>query len=432
VARRLCVLGLSHKTAPVEVRERMAFSDEALPEALRRLIALPGVGEAMIVSTCNRVELYAGLDGDDALGEARRFLVDGRALPADLAAHLYAHDGEAALTHLFRVAASLDSMVIGEPQILGQVKLAYAMAVEQGTVGPVLSRALPRAFALAKRVRSETEIARTSASIASAAVELAAQIFGELRGRHVLVVGAGKMGDLSARHLKSAGIGELHVVNRTRERAVELAARLGGVAAGWDELDLLLGKVDIVLCSTGAREPVIGRERVEHAMRARRGRWLFFIDIAVPRDVDPSVGGIENVYLYDVDALERVVAGNRAGRAREADEAEDMVREEVRRFARVERTQGVVPVIKALRGRFLDVARAEAERAGSRVSPQQLAEAIANKLLHAPLTALKRHAGDASHGSEGDALAEAVRELFDLPEPDGDAVVVSIKSGEKP
>ena len=414
--RQLGVVGLSHKTAPIEVRERVAFAEDALAAALRRLVGVPGVGEAMIVSTCNRVELYAGVDDAAALEALRRFLIDERSLPSSLHAHLYAHDGTDALRHLFRVASSLDSMVVGESQILGQVKDAYAIALDAGTLGPVLQRAVPRAFALAKRVRTETDVARNSASVASAAVDLAQQIFGDLKGRHVLVVGAGKMGDLSARHLKAAGIGELSVVNRTEARAVELAAKLGGKAAPWDDLDRLLTKVDIVLCSTGATEPVLRRDRVAKAMRVRKGRWLFFIDIAVPRDVDPDVGSVENVYLYDVDALERVVAQNRAARAGEAAEAEAMVDDELKRYHAHELSLGAVPTIKLLRARFLEVALAEVERSAARVGDkdraamQAMAEAIVNKLLHVPLTKLKKEAAERPDSD----LPALVRALFDL------------------
>jgi glutamyl-tRNA reductase len=417
---RLCVVGLSHKTAPVDVRERVGVPKDGAERWLKQVVATPGIGEAMVVSTCNRVELYAGIDGEDATESLRELLIEGRRLPKGLRQHLYCHEGEAALRHLFRVAASLDSMVVGESQILGQVKEAYALALDAGTVGSVLTRTLPRAFQLAKRVRSETEVARSASSVASVAVELAAQIFGSLDGRSVLLLGAGKMGDLSARHLKAAGIRTLKVVNRTEARALELAARLGGEAAVWSALDRLLGEVDIVLCSTGAAQPVIVREQVQRAMRARRGRWLFFIDIAVPRDVEPEVGGIENVYLYDVDALEQVVAHNRAGRAEEAHKAEEMVDDEVRRFHAVVRTEGVVPTIKALRGHFLDVARGEAERALGRLSQlgererglvAQLAETIANKLLHAPTTALKR---EATAEPPATRLIDAVHTLFPL------------------
>ena len=416
---RLCVVGLSHKTAPVEVRERAAFPDAQLKPALAEAVRIPGVGEAMIVSTCNRVEVYCGIDGNDAMPQLQRFFVDGRGLPRELSTHLYAHDGDEAVRHLFRVASSLDSMVVGESQILGQVKQAFAAAMEAGTIGPVLSRTLPKAFALAKRVRSETEVARASASIASAAVDLAAQIFGDLNGRHVLVVGAGKMGDLSARHFKAAGISDLKVVNRTLGKATELAERLGGQAAPWEDLDKLLTKVDIVLCSTGATEPVILRDRVSRAMRARKGRWLFFIDIAVPRDVDPKVGEIENVYLYDVDALERVVEANLSGRQREAEEALTIVEEELKKFQALELQLGVVPTIKLLRARFLEVALTEAERTlgklqaasdRDRAHVKQLAEAIVNKLLHRPLTVLKQ----AAQENPTSELADTVRALFDL------------------
>jgi glutamyl-tRNA reductase len=417
--RKLGIVGLSHKTAPIEVRERVAFAEDSLVPSMQQLTSLDGIGEAMIVSTCNRVELYVAVDGTAALEGLQRHLVDSRSLPGSVRAHLYAHEGEAALRHLFRVASSLDSMVVGESQILGQVKQAYALALEAGTIGSVLQRALPRAFSLAKRVRTETDVARNSASIASAAVDLANQIFGELKGRHVLVVGAGKMGDLSARHLKTAGIGNLTVVNRTPARALALAEKLGGQAAPWEELDKLLGKVDIVLCSTGANEPVIGVDRVKRVMHARRGRWLFFIDIAVPRDVEPAVGDIENVYLYDVDALENIVSQARAARQREASEAEAMVEDELKRYVEHEVSLGVVPTIKLLRGRFLEVAQAEVERTMAKLSAaserdraavQAMAEAIVNKLLHVPLTKLK---AEARTNPESE-LAAQVRGLFDL------------------
>jgi glutamyl-tRNA reductase len=413
---RLVVVGLSHKTAPIEVRERAAYPGDTLKLALAEAVKLPGVGEAMIVSTCNRVELYTAADG--AIDTLAPFLVDARGL-ADLRRHLYLHDGEPAVRHLFRVAASLDSMVVGESQILGQVKEAYNAALEVGTIGPVLTRTLPRAFFAAKRVRTETQVARSSASIASAAVDLAAQIFGDLRGRDVLVVGAGKMGDLSARHLKASGIGQLFVVNRTLQRAEELAARLGGKAVPWEQLETLLARVDIVLCSTGAQEPVIRRERVERVMKARRGRWLFFIDIAVPRDVEPAVGNVENVYLYDVDELQKVVDDNLAERGREASQADAILEEELQRFFALEQSLGVVPTIKLLRERFLLVARAEAERLVGKLQTtsekdralvKQMAEQIVNKLLHHPLTQLKKAAAENPDAE----LAETVRALFDL------------------
>ena len=418
---RLCVVGLSHRTASVELRERATIPSGELPTTLERLRALPGVEEVMLLSTCNRVEVYAAVDSNHKGGEGlRRALVVGRKYADDIDRALYVHEDEAALRHLFRVTSSLDSMVVGESQILGQVKAAFQLAVDAGTVGVMLQRALPHAFSVAKRVRSETEVARSSASVASVAVELARQIFGELAGRAVLVVGAGKMGDLSAKHLKAASVNDLHVVNRTPGRAEELAARLGGRAHPWEELDRLLQRADIVLCSTGATEPVIRSDRVERVMKVRRGRWLFFIDIAVPRDVEPEVGELENVYLYDVDALEQVVANNLEGRQREADVAGLLVEEELRRHLDREQALGAVPTIKLLRARFVEVATQEVERTLAKLSStserdrqlvSQLGEAIVNKLLHAPLSQLKR---ETKRGPSNDELAALVRQLFDL------------------
>ncbi len=428
--------GLSHHTAPVDVREQAALHGDDLETAVRRAAEVAGRGEALIVSTCNRVELYVAAQGDAAASSERArqamecVLSDVRRLdPNALRPHLYAHGGEAAVRHLFRVAASLDSLVVGEPQILGQVKDAWQVASKVGTVGNVLSRALPRAFAAAKRVRSETEVARSAASVASAAVELGQHIFGELRGKEVLVVGAGKMGDLAARHLVSAGAWPLAVINRTLARGQALAERIGGNAWPWEQMAQLLTTVDIVLCSTGAPEPVIRREMVHKAMKARRGRWLCFIDIAVPRDVEPEVGELENVYLYDVDALSQLVDEHLSDRRKAAEEAESIVAEEVARFIAAERSLGVVPTIKALRERFMEVARAEAARTlgkmdgaseRERKEIERLADSIINKLLHAPLTALKRE-------SDSDALAAAVRTLFALDE--GEASGAEPKAG---
>ncbi len=404
---KLSIVGISHRTAPVEVRERVALSGDALEAAHKRAAELGG-GEAFIVSTCNRVEVYVGSDeADRVTGGVSAMLTDGRKLaPGDLARHLYVHAGTAALRHLFRVASSLDSMVVGEPQILGQVKDAFAVASKVGTVGPLLSRALPRAFAAAKRVRSETEVGHASASVASAAVELARHIFGELPGKQVLVVGAGEMGDGAARHLAAAGAGPLHVCNRTFARAEELAGRIGATAHPWEELPRLMTVADIILCSTGAPEPIVRRDDVQKAMKVRRGRWLCFIDIAVPRDVDAEVGRVENVYLYDVDALQALVDEHMAVRRHAAEAAEKIVDEEVQRFLAAERSLGVVPTIKALRERFLQTARAEAKRVGG-AEAEALAEAIVNKLLHQPLTALKREA-------DSDGLVAAARTLFGI------------------
>ncbi len=424
----LVAVGLSHRTAPVEVRERVALSGEALEAALRSAARLGS--EALILSTCNRVELYLAAPDDRATAElraaARDLLAENQRIEAPLLdTHLYLHGGAAAVRHLFRVAASLDSMVVGEPQVLGQVKEAFQLAQRAGTIGPLLGRALPRAFSAAKRVRSETEVARSSASMASAAVDLARHIFGDLQGKEVLVIGAGEMGDNAARHLAAAGAGPLLVTSRTFERAAELAARIGGAAHPWSELPALLERCDVVLSSTGAAQPILSRELVQRVMRARRGRWLCIIDIAVPRDVAPSVGELENVYLYDVDALQELVKDHLAGRQKEAEAAEAIIADEVDRFFATERSLGAVPTIKALREHFVAVARAEAHKVSgafegeqNRRALQALADSIVNQLLHAPLIALK-------HEEQSEALAEAVRTLFALSENDESAASVA-------
>jgi glutamyl-tRNA reductase len=422
----IVVLGLSHKTAPVEVREKLAFPTESVEPALRALLELPHVRESLIVSTCNRVEALATVDSPAALGVIRHFLAEARGIdPEVLAAHTYEHAGRDAVHHVFRVAASLDSMVVGEPQILGQVKEAYGAAQHAGTIGPLLDRCLTRAFTVAKKVRSETRIAAGAASISSVAVDLAERIFGKLDGRLVLVIGAGEMADLAARHLHAAGCADILCVNRTYEHAVELAARVEGQARHWEELEGLLATVDIVISSTGAKEPILSYPRVQQVMKARRYRSLFLIDIAVPRDIEARVGDLDNVYRFDIDDLEKVVAENMKERQKEAGRAEKIVEAETAEFLAWLKRQGVVPVIKQLRERFTQVAHGEVERTlaacptlgeRERRSVQAMADAIVNKLLHPTLTALKRDGA----GEEGDELVEAARRLFALsPEGEG-------------
>ena len=420
---RLFVIGLSHRTAPLDVREALSVSGDALRRQLREAAAL--CGEAMVLSTCNRYELYGSLpeDGSAAALTQIETLITA-ANPAALS-HLYKHQGEDALRHLFRVAASLDSMVLGEPQILGQVKAAFKDAEDAGTVGSVLGGLLPRAFAVAKRVRSETAIGENAASVASVAVDLAGQIFGELRGQPVLLVGAGKMAELCARHLRESSADQFLVINRTRARADELAARLGGTSHDFSELESLLGRAAVVLCSTGSREPVLRTELLTRVMKARRGRWLLLIDIAVPRDVEPSAAGIDNLYLYDIDALQEVVAGNLEERQREAATAEQLVAGELLRMNQRGREGDVVPLIKSLRAYAQGVAQAEIARVMPRLAgvPErerklvaQLGDAIVNKLLHGPLTALKKAASESPQA--GADLAEAVRRLFPVTATD--------------
>jgi glutamyl-tRNA reductase len=416
---RLLVIGVSHRTAPLSVRESLAVSGDALSARLAAM--LPLCSEAMVVSTCNRHEWYVALPEGAPSGPLEDALCAGH---PQVRGHLYRHEGDAAVRHLFRVAASLDSMVLGEPQILGQVKEAYAAAGGAGAVGPLLQRAVTRSFAVAKRVRSETRIGENSASVASVAVDLASHIFGGLAGHPVLVIGAGKMAELAARHLQRAQAASIWVVNRTRKRADELAARLHGVAYDYGEMEALLSRADVVLSSTGAQEPVVRHDLVARVMRARRGRWLLLLDIAVPRDIEARVGELENVYLYDMDALQEVVADNLAERRREAEAAEAIVRDEVRRFLQGERTQGVAPTIKALREQAQRVAQEEVARLlprlqGATERDRQLvasmAEALVNKLLHGPLTALKKDAAADGQRPLRD-LEESTRVLFGLDE----------------
>jgi len=436
---RLFVIGLSHRTAPIEIREAyVQAQSQALSQAASRA---PGAnqeanalrqrleqvaaacGEAMLVSTCNRVELYgalpAGGDAAEVLRRAEEIFL--QPLPI-VRPHLYRLEGEAALIHLFRVASSLDSMVVGEPQILGQVKEAYRAATAAGTVGSVLGSLVPRAFAVAKRVRTETTIGESPASVASVAVDLARQIFGDLRGHPVMLVGAGKMSELCARHLREAGASDFLIVNRTRSRAEELAERLRGTAHELSEMEALLGRAAVVLFSAGAPEPLLRADTLARAMKARRGRWLLLIDIAVPRDVEPQAGQLENVYLYDIDALSEVVAGNLDGRQRAAADAEAIVHAELLRAVERDRGADVVPLIRALRERAQGIAEAEVARVLPRLGPlgereralvAGLADAVVNKLLHGPLTALRRGAAAPS----GIDLAEAVRRMWSIGSP---------------
>lgn len=415
----LFVIGLSHRTAPIEIREALSIDGEALQRQLKQAAAL--CGEALVLSTCNRYELYGRVSDERALVEIEALIASKR---PDAREHLYRHRGDAAVRHLFRVAASLDSMVLGEPQILGQVKQAFQAAQQAGTVGPVLSALLPRAFQVAKRVRTDTAIGQSASSVASVAVGLAGQVFGKLAGHPVLLVGAGKMAELCARHLREASADQFLVVNRTQKRAEELAGRLHGTAHDFSELESLLGRAAVVLCSTGAREPVLRLEMLQRVMKARRGRWLLLIDIAVPRDIEPAISELENVYLYDIDALQAVVTDNLSERQREASAAEKIVESELVRLQARQREGDVVPVIRALRAYAQGVAQAEVARVLPRLGPlgererrliEGLADGVVNKLLHGPLTAVKRGAAEAGGGSSAALdLTEAVRRLWPL------------------
>jgi glutamyl-tRNA reductase len=399
---------------PIAVREQLAVSTEDLPGRLARLRAMPAVREAMLLSTCNRVEVFAVADERTAADDVLRDL-------GPLAAeHALIRVEEEALLHLFRVAASLDSMVVGEAQILGQVKEAAGQAQSQGVAGAQLARAVSRALAAAKRVRTETDIARGAVSLSSVAVQLAHKILGDLEGRSVLLLGAGEMAQLAARELKSSGARELLVANRSAEKAEELAREVAGLPVGLAELPLLLERADVVICSTGAQEAIVTHELMARAAKARRFRPIFLIDLSLPRNVEPRVNQLENVYVYDLDDLERVATQNREVRATQLGRAEEIVSEELQAHLRDAHERTEVKVLALLRAQAESIARAELERTLGTLglserqekSVRAMAAAIVNKLLHAPTAKLRLEAG---RGPLGDAAAQ----LFDLPAQGG-------------
>jgi glutamyl-tRNA reductase len=413
----LLIIGVSHRTAPVAVRERLAVDPDAFPAALAELTALAPVREAAMLATCNRVELYvAAEDADRAATGLAELLARRAGVPvADLAEHLYQHRDFGAVRHLFRVASSLDSLVVGEPQILGQTKQAYDAAVQHGTAGEVLRTCFEEgAFRAARRVRRETAIARNPVSVSSIAVEFARQVHGDFAGRRVLVVGAGKMSELAARTLRSHGA-TLTVTNRTRARADEMAQRFGADVADWSDLQTALTAADIVIASTGAQRPVLTLEMIKQVRKVRRGRPLVLLDIAVPRDVDPAAGELDDIYVYDIDALQTQANAHRAEREEEAAEAEAVVEQELGRFVKRWRSRQLGPMVSALQAHFNTIARAEVQRLSGGVDEKErkarhdMIEGIIKKLLHLPMTALR---GD--DAEEAVSLVQAVQRLFSL------------------
>jgi glutamyl-tRNA reductase len=403
----IIVIGVSHRTAPLPVRESLAFPKDQLRDALLRLRAETGAGEAMILSTCNRVELYARQDDPGAVEALESFLAryhsrDGR----ELHEVVYRYADAEAIRHAFRVASSLESMVIGEPQILGQVKEAYQVAEEAGTLGAALNALRNRSLAAAKRVRTETGIGRNAVSVSYVAVELARKIFGELKDKNVLLVGAGKMSELAAKHLVRSGGRATVLGGRTFEKAAELAAALGGKAAPFESLRDELARTDIVISGTGAPGIVIHPADVESARAARRGRHarpLFLIDIAVPRDIDPAVRKLGGVFLYDLDDLKAVAEANLRERLKEAAAAEGLVEREVREFLDWQKAREAVPLLNELRRRAEEIRRHELDKAKRRIAPltaeqdeaiEAATTAIVNKLLHSPTVHLKEAARD--------------------------------------
>ena len=415
----IVIVGLSHRTAPIGVREALAFPPERIPEALSRLRSEVGLAEAMILSTCNRVEVY-GREGERPSGDALvAFLAAFHGRPrAEIESFLYRLAGEDAVRHAFRVTASLDSMVLGEPQILGQVKEAYQAAEEAGSLGSMLNALRNRSLAAAKRARTETGIGQNAVSISYVAVELARKIFGELKDRKVLLVGAGKMSELAAKHLVRSGAHATVLGGRTFVRAAELAAALGGHAAPFESLREELSRADIVISGTGAHGVVIKREDVE-AARSGQARPLFLIDIAVPRDIEAEVGKLDGVFLYDIDDLKSVAEANLRERRKQAAGAEAIVEREVKEFLGWHKSRDVVPLLVEMRQRADEIRQAEIEKVRKRLGPlspeqeealDQATAAIVNKLLHPPTVHLKETAQN-GHPPEYIAL---IRKLLGL------------------
>ena len=418
---RFAVIGLSHHTAPVALRERFAKRNADLEVTLRDLQNQEDISEVCVISTCNRVEYYisGSVDAAQLLSILKSYLQQMYGLRvSELEEYTYSYGGIEAIKHLFRVSCSLDSMVLGEPQILGQVKNALKIAEEVGTVGGVLTKTFQRSFSVAKRVRRETSIAENAVSMSFAAVELGRNIFDSLEGKEALLVGAGEMATLAAKHLIANGVGHFRVASRTYQTAEKLAQEIGGRPSTLDDLSMLLVKADIVICSTSAPHYVITKKLMAQVVRERRYRPILFVDIAVPRDVEPTVSLLDNCFVYDVDDLNGVLELNRKQRQKAADDAAQIVQDELDDYLRWNRSQQVVPVIKELRSHAMSVAKSELEKTlgslqGSKKAEQSvraMSNAIVNKLLHPVLTSLK----EAGAQGDPDSLVDAVTNLFDL------------------
>jgi len=417
----LALIGVSHKTAPVEVRERLAFPADKIRAALESLLKQTHAVEAMILSTCNRVEIVA--QGPDAKLVQDFICQYHQISPDSISKHIYSYKNADAIRHLFRVTASLDSMMLGEPQILGQVKEAYRLASAAGTIGSSLSPLIDRAFAVAKRVRSETGISQAAVSISFAAVELARKIFGDLSGKTVMIIGASKMGELAAKHLKRNGVASVLVTNRTFERAVEIAKIFEGAAIPFEHFADHIDHADIVISSTGAPHFIITRPLAEQVIRNRRNKPVFFIDIAVPRDVDPTVNDIDNAFVYDIDDLQQVIDANMKERMKEAGRAEEIVDREVEAFCTRMQSRELAPTIVLLRETLEKVRREEIERhrrllrdmpadqqQAALSAIDQVTQSMMNKILHHPISQMKEMATD----PDGAEFIEVVRKIFNI------------------
>ena len=423
---RILTLGLNHRTAPLQLREKLTFPESSLQTVLPRLTGEYGLAEAAILSTCNRSEIYVATDDDNGLSEARRFLNEVHGIDvSQLGPHFYELSNEGAATHLFSVACGIDSMVIGESQILKQVRDALELAQRNGSARIVLNELFQRALRVGKRARSETDIGRGRLSISTAAVELANQIFETLEDRRGMLIGAGEMGELTARYLVDAGIGSLLVANRTRARADEIAVRFGAKAIDFSDLGVRLAEVDVVVASTAAAEFIITEEVVRNVMKARLGLPLIFIDIAVPRDVQPAVRGLDNVFVFDIDDLEQVVAVHRDEREIEISMVQSIIQTELRGFLNWFNALSTGPLIRALQRRTQQLQETELRRWRSkleRLTPEDREAVIgilrgySNKLLHDPLVQIR----DFANSENGYLHLDTVRRLFDLNQFDPD------------
>lgn len=417
----IVLLGVNHKTTPLAVREKLALTG-GYDEPLRKLGQIEGLGEYYLLSTCNRVEiLFTCQNPKQMRREVLDLLFAGHVTRQEVSECIYTFEDDAAVEHLFMVASSLDSMIVGETQILGQLKDAFRHASEQKATGLVLNKLLHKSFSVAKRVRTETRIGASAVSISYAAVELGRKIFGDLRGKRVMLVGAGEMAELAAEHLVGQGTTDVVVANRTLERAMQLASRFDGQAIGLDELVEQLLQVDIIISSTGSSELILYKKDVAPVMRKRRNQPLFFIDIAVPRDLDPEINNLDNVYLYDIDDLNNVVEMNKEQRDREAIKARRIVEEETLKFSHWLESMELTPTIIALRESAQEICRTELAKTLSRLngisakeqqSIERMANAIVGKILHHPLQYLKKN----HPCSDQEQRIAMVRHIFQLDE----------------
>ncbi len=416
---RLLLTGLSHKTAPVHLREKLTIAESLLPRALQELHQL-GAAEAVVLSTCNRVEFAVSTPDDVEPGMVLdQFLVQWQVPRAAFDGHLYRLEAREAIQHIFRVASSLDSMVVGEPQILGQMKAAYAAAKSEGSVGGMLESVLTRAFSAAKRVRSETGIGQMAVSVSYAAVELARRIFGSLNGQKVLIIGSGKMGELAAKHLRRSGANKIFVTNRTHSRAEEMARLFDGRTIEYTAFPAMLHEIDIVIASSGAPHFILTRDEMQRVIGQRKNKPMFLIDIAVPRNIDPAVNEIDGVFLYDVDDLAGVVNANLKEREKQAASAEAIIAEEVENMMARLRIDQVAPTIVNLQEQLEEIRAAEVARALRRMpglTPEQqqqmeaMTRSIINKIAHGPISELRRNASE----PEGDHAIDVIRKVFHL------------------